>query len=79
MGLVTGSATGTYIKFDQDMASVATKSELNLIVKKSDGLLANIHRMVSRENAAIEIVQFDVLGFLTLSTQVSVRQLANQQ
>lgn len=76
MGIVTGSVTGTYIKFGQDMATVTEGKGLNLLVKESQGSLANIRRMVSRENAAAGIVQSDVLGFLTRSKDEKMRRVA---
>ncbi len=78
MGVVTGSATGTYIKFGQDMAQAAKPSQMNLIVKESEGSLANIRRLVSKENAALGIVQSDVLGFLTRSEDKNMQRIANR-
>lgn len=78
VGIVTGSATGTYIKFGQDMARVTEGSGLSLLVKESQGSLANIRRLVSRENAGAGIVQSDVLGFLSRSTDPKMRKIASQ-
>jgi TRAP transporter TAXI family solute receptor len=64
LGMVTGSPTGTYIVFGQDMARITRTAGLNLLVKESEGSLDNIRRLVSKENAALGIVQSDVLGFL---------------
>ena len=78
MGIVTGSEAGTYIKFGQDMANVTDGTGLNLLVKTSQGSLANIRRMISQENAAAGIVQSDVLGFLTRSQDAKMRKVANR-
>lgn len=78
LGVVTGSTTGTYIKFGQDMASIMEGSRVSLLVKESQGSLANIRRMVSKENAAIGIVQSDVIGFLTRSTDPKMRSVARR-
>lgn len=78
IGVVTGSSTGTYIKFGQDMADAARPSQLNLIIKESEGSLANIRRLVSKENAALGIVQSDVLGFLTRSKDKNMQRVANR-
>lgn len=67
IGMVTGSKSGTYIQFGRDIASVATSEELDILVKESGGSLDNIRRLVSVENAALGIVQSDVLGFLSRS------------
>jgi TRAP transporter TAXI family solute receptor len=64
VGMVTGSATGTYIQIGKDIARVCAKYGLNIVVKASEGSLKNIQRMNSRENAAFGIVQSDVLGIL---------------
>lgn len=76
MGMVTGSSAGTYIQFGKDMAQVTEPEGLKLWVKESQGSLANIRRLVSRENAALGIVQSDVLGFLTRSEEPAMRRVA---
>ena len=63
-GMVTGSKTGTYIRFGKEIAQVAQRAGSDILVKDSEGSLANIKRIRSRENAAIGIVQSDVLGYL---------------
>jgi len=78
MGVVTGSVTGTYIKFGQDMAEMAKKQGLELLIKESQGSLANIERMNSRENAGVGIVQSDVLGFLSRSTDPEMKRTASR-
>lgn len=78
MGMVTGSETGTYIKFGQDMAKVSQREGLNLIIKESEGSLSNIERMDSRENAGIGIVQSDVLGFLSRSSNPNMQRTASR-
>jgi TRAP transporter TAXI family solute receptor len=64
MGMVTGSKTGTYYRFGKDIADLGRKYGMNIMVKESEGSLDNIERMQSRENAALGIVQSDVLGIL---------------
>ena len=78
IGIVTGSKTGTYIRFGRDIAKSAEKANLELIVKESEGSLANIRRMVSKENAGLGIVQSDVLGFLNRSTDPEMRRIAHR-
>lgn len=78
LGVVTGSTTGTYIKFGQDMAKVTVGEGLSLLVKESQGSLANIRRMVSKENAGVGIVQSDVLGFLTRSVDPKMQRIASR-
>jgi TRAP transporter TAXI family solute receptor len=67
IGMVTGSATGTYIQFGRDIAGVVKPRGIDIIVKESEGSLDNVRRLWSKENAAIAIVQSDLLGFLKRS------------
>lgn len=78
IGMVTGSPTGTYIKFGYDIAAVARKAGLNIQVKESQGSIDNINRMDSSENAAFGIVQSDVLGFLARSDKANLKAVANK-
>ena len=78
MGMVTGSRTGTYIQFGQEIAEVAKQLGLEIEVKDSQGSVDNIKRMNSKENAALGIVQSDVLGFLKRSKNPEMRQVAER-
>ena len=78
IGMVTGSGTGTYIKFGKAIAEKAKKAGVNIIVKESEGSLANINRLNSSENAALAIVQSDVLGFLTRSKDIELKRIAKR-
>lgn len=64
MGMVTGSSSGTYIQFGRQIADIALTEGVEIIVKTSGGSLDNIQRIRSTENAALGIVQSDVLGFI---------------
>jgi len=64
IGMVTGSQTGTYFRFGQEIADKANAAGLKILVKDSEGSIDNIKRLNSKENAAFAIVQSDVLGFL---------------
>jgi len=78
VGMVTGSETGTYIKFGQEIADVVKPAGLDLIVKPSEGSIANIKRLMSKENAALAIVQSDVLGFVVRSDDPQMQRIANK-
>ena len=78
IGMVTGSRTGTYIQFGNDIAGVAKTVGLNILVKDSQGSIDNIKRINSQENAALGIVQSDVLGFLSRSESLEMRQVAGR-
>lgn len=78
LAIVTGPKTGTYYAFGKDIAQLAGKSGINVDVKTSEGSIDNIKRINSSENAAIGIVQSDVLGFLSRSkSKESMRMAAN--
>ncbi len=78
LGMVTGSKTGTYIQFGNDIAGVAKTVGLDIVVKESQGSIDNIKRINSKENATFGIVQSDVLGFLNRSENQELRQVANR-
>ncbi|MFO0389176.1 MAG: TAXI family TRAP transporter solute-binding subunit [Alphaproteobacteria bacterium] len=78
LGIVTGPKTGTYFAFGKDIASVAEKIGISMDVKASEGSIDNIKRINSSENAALGIVQSDVLGFLARSKSPdSIRMASN--
>ena len=76
--MVTGSPAGTYIKFGQDISTVARSVGLDILVKDSKGSIDNIKRINSKENATFGIVQSDVLGFLSRSESPELRQVASR-
>jgi TRAP transporter TAXI family solute receptor len=78
IGMVTGSKTGTYIRFGQDIAEAAKQVGLEIEVKESEGSIDNIRRLISTENAAFAIVQSDVLGYLSRSGEPQMRRIASQ-
>jgi uncharacterized protein len=78
IGLMTGSTTGTSFQFGEDIARVAQTVGLEILVKESEGSIDNIQRLVSRENAALGIVQSDVLGFLSRSEDADVRRISER-
>lgn len=77
IGLVTGSKTGTYFQFGNDIANAARGAGLDILVKESAGSVDNIKRLNSSENAALGIVQSDVLGFLSRSEDPETRRIAD--
>lgn len=78
LGIVTGPKTGTYYAFGKDIAQVAGKGGIDVDIKQSEGSIDNIKRINSSENAALGIVQSDVLGFLSRSkSPESIRMASN--
>jgi TRAP transporter TAXI family solute receptor len=76
LGMVTGPKTGTYFAFGNDIARLAKESGIKLAVKESNGSIDNIKRITSGENAALGIVQSDVLGFLSRSQDAESKAIA---
>lgn len=76
LGLVTGLKTGTYYAFGKDIAGLAARNNIAVDVKPSEGSIDNIKRINSRENAALGIVQSDVLGFLARSKNPDSMRMA---
>lgn len=78
IGIVSGPKTGTYYAIAKDISQVAGKAGISVDVKTSEGSIDNIKRINSNENAAIGIVQSDVLGFLSRSkSPESIRMAKN--
>lgn len=78
MGMVTGTPTSTAFRFGEDVAAVAVRHGLRILVKPSEGSLDNLRRLASGENAALAIVQADVLGYLSWSSEPAAQQIATQ-
>ncbi len=65
IGMVTGAPTGTYIQFGRDIAAIMERHGIKIDVKPSNGSVDNIGMMTNpKENAALGIVQSDVLSIL---------------
>lgn len=76
--MVTGAPTGTAFQFGEEIAAVAVQSGLHVMVKPSEGSLDNLRRLASDENAALAIVQADVLGYLSWSSEPAARRIGAQ-
>ncbi len=76
--MVTGVPTGTAFQFGEDIAAVAVRHGLRILVKPSEGALDNLQRLASGENAALAIIQADVLGYLSWSSEPAAQQIGAQ-
>jgi len=74
--MVTGPKTGTYHPVGRDIAQVAKAAGLAVTVKPSQGSIENIKRINSNENAALGIVQSDVLAFMGRSKSAETARMA---
>jgi len=65
LSILTGSPTGTYYRFGQDIAKIVREEcDAELKVKESEGSLANIQRLRREDSAQLAIVQQDTLEYL---------------
>lgn len=79
MGLVTGAKSGTYYLIGKDIADVAKKEGINIQVRESGGSVDNLQKMATTgENAALGIVQSDVISFLMRSTMPKSKMIAEK-
>ncbi len=76
LGISTGSRTGTYYNFGNDIKDVLKKSGLTIDVKESAGSIENINRLGARDGVTFGIVQSDVLGFLLRSKEGEAHKIA---
>lgn len=79
MGVVTGAKTGTYFQVGKDIAQLAGKEKVNLKLRESGGSIDNLQLMVkSKENAALGVVQADVLSFLLKSDKPKSKEISKK-
>jgi uncharacterized protein len=64
MGIVTGGATGTYIKIGEDIKKIAEPSGVNLTVMESAGSIQNVFDVRKKRGVQLGIVQSDVLDYI---------------
>lgn len=65
LSILTGSPSGTYYRFGQDIAKIVREEcDAELKVKESEGSLANIQRLRREDSAQLAIVQQDTLEYL---------------
>lgn len=79
MGIVTGTKTGTYYAVGKDISSIASSEKLPMTLRESNGSIDNLQKMVkSGENAALGIVQADVLAFLQKSDKPTSKDISKK-
>lgn len=78
IGMVTGSSYSTYFKFGEQIAEVSKQMGVNILVKVSNGSIANIERLASTENVALAIVQTDILSYLRKDSNPRLRRFAHK-
>ena len=64
MGIVTGNATGTYIKIGEDIRKIVEPSGVYLQVLESAGSIQNVFDVRKKRGVQLGIVQSDVLEYI---------------
>jgi uncharacterized protein len=64
MGIVTGGASGTYIKIGEDIKTIAEPSGISLTVMESAGSIQNVFDVRKKRGVQLGIVQSDVLEYI---------------
>lgn len=79
LGMVTGARTGTYYQIGEDIRNVAEKANIPVTLRESGGSVDNLQKMATTgENAALGIVQSDVIAFLMRSEKPRSREIARK-
>lgn len=79
LGLMTGPETGTYVQIGKDIARAMAEANVTVDVRPSLGSIDNIKKIsTTGENAALGIVQSDVLGFLRRSKNPQSVEIAEK-
>ncbi|MFT5258837.1 MAG: TRAP transporter TAXI family solute receptor [Saprospiraceae bacterium] len=78
IGILTGTKTGTYIQFGQNIAEMSKREGLNINVVPTEGSVENIQRLIDNENAGMAIVQSDVLRYLKNSKDPELNSIAEK-
>jgi len=79
MGIVTGGASGTYIKIGRDISSlVSARGGINLQVHTSEGSRRNVSDVYDRPGVQLGIVQHDVLEWIKSSGDSQLSRVANK-
>lgn len=78
MGIVTGAETGTYIQIGYNISELVKSKNVKLNVYPSPGSVQNIQDVYKRRGVQLGIVQSDVLGFINISTNSELRDIAKK-
>lgn len=75
--IITGSTTGTYYTFANDIKN-ALKDLMQIEIKESTGSIDNIRKISTVDNTALAVVQSDVFGFLMRSKEPESKNLSSK-
>lgn len=78
LGIVTGSETGTYIKFGKDIKKLMRRHDTKIDVHSSAGSLENVYSVYKLPKAQMGIVQSDVLAYIQTRRDESLSKIAKK-
>ena len=78
IGIATGSKTGTYIKFGQDIARLLAKNDMQVNIIESKGSLENVAKVLSDDQVDMGLVQSDVLAYIQSSNHKVLKKIPQQ-
>ncbi len=74
IGMVIDSGDPVLIQMGHEMSGMVTDQEAGTVVKPTAGPIANVARMMSRENAALSVVPSDMLQYTNRSDDARLRK-----
>jgi hypothetical protein len=74
IGMVIDSGDPVLIQMGHEMSQLVTDDQAGTVVKPTAGPIANVRRLLSRENAGLSIVPSDMLRYTARSTDPQLRQ-----
>jgi hypothetical protein len=77
IGMVIDSGDPVLIQMGQEMAALVTDKQAGTVVKPTSGPIANVGRLLSRENAGLSVVPSDMLQYTDRSDDPKLRKAKN--
>ena len=74
IGMVIDSGDPVLVQMGQEMSAMVTNNQEGVVVKPTAGPIANVRRLLSRENAGLSIVPSDMLLFTGRSDDPQLRR-----
>lgn len=74
IGMVIDSGDPVLIQMGHEMSKMVTGGDAGTVVKPTEGPIANVARMMSRENAGLSVVPSDMLQYTSRSDDPALRK-----
>jgi len=75
IGIATGSKSGTYIQFGQDIARLMAENDMQVNIIQSRGSLDNVAKVLSDDEVDMGLVQSDVLAYIQSSNHKVLKKI----